>query len=146
MYNKRLDERIKRKDFVIDHGLLDLERQTEVDKTSKEAKSIRRKLAQFERFHSASDHDELIDTILKIRELKRRIGNLEELSDYTNFEEIEVYLFSNKKHMLGKRKHLTHDSRAKKSIGKILGTLESRVDMVVRIFTCRRQAATDTLK
>lgn len=90
LYNKRLDERIKRKDFVIDHGILEIERQASLEKATKEAKAIRRKLAAYERFHSAKEHDELVETILKIRELKRRIGNLEELGEYTSFEDIEV--------------------------------------------------------
>ena len=90
LFNKRLDERIKRKNFVIDHGLLDLERQAVLDRAPKEVKAIRRKLAVFERFHSQAEHDELVSTVLKIRELNRRIKNLEELPQYTNFEDIEV--------------------------------------------------------
>lgn len=75
---------------MIDHGLLDLERQAYLDRGSKEVKAIRRKLAVFERFHSMAEHDDLIATIIKIRELNRRIKNLEELDQYTNFEDIEV--------------------------------------------------------
>lgn len=93
LYNKRLDERIKRKSFIIDHGLLDLERQAWLDKQSKECKFVRKKLVQFERFHSREEHDELIETIMKIKNLKRRIKNLEELQEYARFEDIEVLLY-----------------------------------------------------
>lgn len=90
LYNRRLDERVKRKSFVIDHGILEIERQLTLEKASKEEKSIRRKLMPYERFHSVKEHDDLIDNIMKIRELRRRIGNLEELGEYTSFEDIEV--------------------------------------------------------
>lgn len=75
---------------MIDHGLLDLERQAYLEKLPKEVKGIRRKLAVFERFHSMAEHDDLVNTVVKIRELNRRIKNLEELPQYTNFDDIEV--------------------------------------------------------
>lgn len=114
---------------MIDHGLLDLERQAYLDRAPKEVKAIRRKLAVFERFHSMAEHDELISTIIRIRELNRRIKNLEDLQQYTNFDDIEVSLF-NQKHFLGKRRDTSHDSKIKRQLGKILGNFDARSEAV----------------
>lgn len=108
---------------------MDLERQAFLDRASKEVKGIRRKLAVFERFQSMDEHDELVNTILKIRELNRRIKNLEELEPYTNFDDIEVSLFK-KKYYLGKRRETSYDTKIKRQLGKIIGNLDLRPDNV----------------
>ena len=50
IYNSRLDERIKRKRFVIERGLLDLRKQTNLDKErTKEEKEIFNMMKVFSR-------------------------------------------------------------------------------------------------
>lgn len=95
IYNKRLDERVKRKNFVIDRGLLDLKKQNHLDRTrSAEEKEIYNMMKIFARFHSEEDHEKLVQNIVRERNLRRRI---EELKAYRQlnlktFDEVEVVL------------------------------------------------------
>ena len=58
IYNKRLDERIKRKKFVVERGLLDLKKQNILDRTkTKEEKEIYNVLKVFARFQTPDEHD-----------------------------------------------------------------------------------------
>ena len=97
IYNKRQDERVKRKKFVIERGLLDLKRQSVIDRTrTKEEKEIYNVLKVFARFQTPEEHEKLVQNIVKERELRRRI---EELLAYKRlglktFEDVEVKLQS----------------------------------------------------
>ena len=100
IYNKRLDQRIKRKQFVIQHGLLNIRKQTTLDRLrTKEEKEIYNALKPFARFSTPEEHEKLISGLLRERELRKRI---EELSFYKrlglkNFQEIEIYLNEKRK-------------------------------------------------
>lgn len=100
IYNKRLDERIKRKKFVVERGLLDLKKQNILDRTkTKEEKEIYNVLKVFARFQTPEEHDKLVQNIVKERELRRRI---EELLAYKRlglktFDDVEVNIFLRKK-------------------------------------------------
>jgi len=95
IYNKRLDERLKRKKFVVERGLLDLKKQNILDRTkTKEEKEIYNVLKVFARFQSPDEHDKLVQNIVKERELRRRI---EELLAYKRlglktFDDVEKFL------------------------------------------------------
>lgn len=68
IYNKRLDERNKRKDFVVSRGLLDIKKQNILDRTrTKEEKEIYNMLKPFARFHSEAEHEKLVQNIVKER-------------------------------------------------------------------------------
>lgn len=61
LYNYRLEERIKRKRFVIERGLLDLKKQNALDKErSKEEKEIFNMMKVFSRFNTPEDHEKLV--------------------------------------------------------------------------------------
>jgi len=61
IYNKRLEERRKRKQFVVERGLLDLKTLTLLDRNySKEEKDIYELLKPIARFNSPKEHEELI--------------------------------------------------------------------------------------
>lgn len=100
IYNKRLDQRIKRKQFVIQHGLLNIRKQTTLDRLrSKEEKDIYNALKPFARFSTPEEHEKLIEGLMRERELRKRI---EELSFYKRlgmktFQDIENYLNEKKK-------------------------------------------------
>lgn len=100
IYNKRLDQRIKRKQFVIQHGLLNIRKQTTLDRLrSKEEKEIYNSLKPFARFSTPEDHEKLISGLIRERELRKRI---DELSFYKKqglktFQDIENYLNEKKK-------------------------------------------------
>jgi len=95
VYNLRLDERIKRKKFVIERDLLDLKKQNMLDlMRTKEEKEVRNLLKVFARFHSADEHEKLIQGIYREKMLRQKI---EELRVYKKmglktFEEVELYL------------------------------------------------------
>ena len=100
IYNIRLDERIKRKNFVIERDMLDLKKQNTLDRIrTKEEKEIYNLLKIFARFNTPEDHEKLVQGIYKEKMLKRRI---EELRFYKKiglktFEEVELYLQEKKK-------------------------------------------------
>jgi len=93
IYNTRLEERNKRKRFVIERGLLDLKKQNMLDRTrTKDEKEIYNILKPFARFCSQEEYESLVEGIAQERELRRRI---EVLLSYkklglNTFEEVEV--------------------------------------------------------
>jgi transcriptional adapter 2-alpha len=57
IYNQKLNERIRRKEFVISRKLLDLREQMRLDKNrTKEEKEIYNMMKVFARFSSAEEH------------------------------------------------------------------------------------------
>lgn len=100
IYNARLDERIKRKKFVIDRGLLDFNKQLALDKSfTKEEKEIHNLMKVFARFNSPEEHERLVAGIIRERQLRARI---EELKHYKRmglmtFEQVEHYLAEKRK-------------------------------------------------
>lgn len=95
VYNLRLDERIKRKNFVIERDMLDLKKQNMLDMMkSKEEKEVWNLLKVFARFSSPDDHDKLVQGIHREKLLRQKI---EELRVYKKmglktFEEVELFL------------------------------------------------------
>lgn len=66
IYNQKLTERIKRKEFVISRKLLDLKEQMRLDKArTKEEKEIYSLMKVFARFSSPEDHDMLVQGLIK---------------------------------------------------------------------------------
>jgi transcriptional adapter 2-alpha len=100
IYNVRLDERIKRKNFVIERDMLDLKKQNLLDRIrTKEEKEIYNLLKIFARFNTPEEHEKLVQGIYKEKMLKRKI---EELRFYKKiglktFEEVELYMQEKKK-------------------------------------------------
>jgi len=78
-YNRKLDDRIKRKKFIVDYGLLDYKKDK---KKSKEEKEIFDRLRPFLRVMSKEEHDGFITGLLAEKQLRRRI---EELKKYRKF-------------------------------------------------------------
>ncbi len=75
-----MNERIRRKDFVIDRGLVDLKEQTRLDKgRTKQEKEIYNMMKIFSRFNSSEDHEKLVRGIIKEKELRERVMELKEL-------------------------------------------------------------------
>ena len=100
VYNLRLDERIKRKNFVIERDMLDLKKQNLLDRVrTKEEKEIYNLLKVFARFNTPEEHEKLVQGIYKERMLKKKI---EELRFYKKiglktFEEVDLYIQEKKK-------------------------------------------------
>lgn len=74
IYNHKLEEREKRKRFVLDRGLVDIKKhQQEEKKLSKEERELVAKLRPFARYQSAEEHDALVKGVLKAHRLRQQI-------------------------------------------------------------------------
>ncbi len=74
IYNTKLTERDQRKRFVIDRGLVDFRKQQAMEKKlSREDRELVARLKMFARFHSAEEHEALIDSVVKARKLRLQI-------------------------------------------------------------------------
>ncbi len=77
LYNKRLEERLRRKKFVIDKGLLDPKRAVKADRDrSKEEREIYSLMRPFMRFCDGNEYADLVEGLIKERALKRRLDEL----------------------------------------------------------------------
>lgn len=74
IYNRKLEERNRRKRFVIDRGLIDFKSQQAKEKRlTKEERELAGRFRVFARFLSPEDYDALVDGILKARRLQAQI-------------------------------------------------------------------------
>eukprot|EP01038_Epipyxis_sp_PR26KG_P004953 gene4953-6926_t len=74
IYNSKLEERNRRKRFVIDRGLIDIKNQLQIERRRpKEDRDLVAKLRLYARFQSKEDHETLIEGMLKARQLAIRI-------------------------------------------------------------------------
>ena len=99
LYNGRLDERIRRKKFVIERGLLNLKQVQKFErKKSKEDREIINKMKIFARFNSAEEHTDLVHSILKERLLRETIQQLKffRSKGLTNMDQIEKFIETQK--------------------------------------------------
>lgn len=74
IFNRKLEERNRRKRFAIDRGLVDFKKHQLADrKRCKEEKELVSRLRMFARFHTAEEHEALVDGILRARKLRLQI-------------------------------------------------------------------------
>ncbi|KAK4484998.1 hypothetical protein RD792_007605 [Penstemon davidsonii] len=76
IYSKRLDERKRRKDFILERNLLNPS-QFEKD-LSQEEKEICRRYDVFMRFHSKEDHEEILKAVISEYRILKRMQELKE--------------------------------------------------------------------
>lgn len=78
IYNARLEERERRKQFLIDRNLLDYRKKLEEDnKLPADERDLVNRLRLFARFHSAEEHEEFIQNVLKAKRLRKEISKLQ---------------------------------------------------------------------
>lgn len=97
IYCKKLDERERRKKFVHERNLTDVEEQQEIEsKQSSEERDLRQKLKIFMRFIPKDEFEKFIDGMMSEREVRKRIGMMREARALgaTNIEECERLLSS----------------------------------------------------
>ncbi|KAJ1428658.1 Zinc finger, ZZ-type [Sesbania bispinosa] len=96
-YSKRLDERKRRKDFILERNLL-YPNPFEKDLTLEE-KTICRKYDLFMRFHTKEEHEELLRTVISQHRTLKRIQELKEAraAGCRNSAEAERYLVHKRK-------------------------------------------------
>jgi transcriptional adapter 2-alpha len=74
IYNHKLEEREKRKRFVLERGLVDIKKhQQEEKKLSKEERDLVAKLRPFARYQSQEEYDALVKGILQAHRLSQKI-------------------------------------------------------------------------
>ena len=74
LYNARLDERIRRKKFVIERGLLDIKRTQKFErKRTKEERDIINSMKIFARFSTEDEHQKIVANLIKERMLREVI-------------------------------------------------------------------------
>ena len=99
-YNARLDERIRRKKFVIERGLLDLKKiQRQERKRSKEEREIINAMKPFARFSEKKEHERRVNSLLKEYQLRVLIGQLKYFREQglTTLDGIETFIEEKKK-------------------------------------------------
>ncbi|KAL3786086.1 hypothetical protein HJC23_003203 [Cyclotella cryptica] len=78
IFNSKLDEREKRKQFVFDKKLLNYrENQEKFQKLPADERHIIQCMRLFERFHSIEKHQAFLDDILKAKRLRKEIAKLQ---------------------------------------------------------------------
>ncbi len=78
IYNKRLDERQRRKDFVVDRRLLDYKRiQMEERRRPHDERELVARMRVLARFHSREEHDALVENVIVAKRLRSEIENLQ---------------------------------------------------------------------
>ena len=100
LYNARLDERIRRKKFVIERGLLDLKRTQKFErKRSKEEREIINSMKIFARFNTEEDHQRIVNNLIKERLLREVIEQIKffRSKGLTSLDQIEKFIESQKK-------------------------------------------------
>ena len=100
LYNARLDERIRRKKFVIERGLLDFKKiQKQERKKTKEEREIINAMKIFARFNTPEDHEKLVASLLKERLLREVIEQLKffKAKGLTSLDQIEKFIEIQKK-------------------------------------------------
>ncbi|KAH9615666.1 hypothetical protein KSS87_017182 [Heliosperma pusillum] len=97
IYNRRLDERKRRKDFTLERNLLYLD---PFEKNlSPEERQICQRYRVFMRFHSKEDHEELLRTVIEEHRILERIQDLKEAkaAGCRTSAEAEIYIRQKRK-------------------------------------------------
>ena len=100
LYNHRLDERIRRKKFVIERQLLDIKKQQNLErKRGKEEREIYNHLKVFMRFCTPEEYHKLVEALVGERELKMRVEELKYFRSkgLSNFDQVDKFMKQQKK-------------------------------------------------
>jgi hypothetical protein len=78
IFNSKLDEREKRKKFILERKLMNYrENQEEFQKLPADERHLIHRMRLFERFHSSEEHKTFVDNILKAKRLRKEIAKLQ---------------------------------------------------------------------
>ena len=78
IFNSKLDERQKRKDFILKRKLTNYrENQEQFQKLPADERHLIHRMRLFERFHSVDEHRTFIDNVLKAKRLRKEIAKLQ---------------------------------------------------------------------
>lgn len=78
IFNNKLDEREKRKQFIIDHKLLNYrENQENMWKREPDERHLIQRMRLFARFHSYEEHESFVNKVLEAKRLRKEIAKLQ---------------------------------------------------------------------
>lgn len=78
IFNSKLDEREKRKKFILEKKLMNYrENQEKFQKLPADERHLIHRMRLFERFHSTEEHKTFVDNILKAKRLRKEIAKLQ---------------------------------------------------------------------
>jgi len=78
IFNSKLDEREKRKKFIIDHKLLNYrENQEEMWKREPDERHLVQRMRLFARFHTYEEHESFVQRVLEAKRLRKEIAKLQ---------------------------------------------------------------------
>lgn len=78
IFNSKVDEREKRKNFIIDHKLLNYrENQEEMWKREPDERHLIQRMRLFARFHSYEEHEAFVKKVLEAKRLRKEIAKLQ---------------------------------------------------------------------
>lgn len=78
MYNAKLDERERRRQFLLSRGLVDYRKNQKADEElPRDERDLVRRMRLFERLHTPEEHQKFIADILKAKRLRKEIAKLQ---------------------------------------------------------------------
>jgi transcriptional adapter 2-alpha len=94
IYNSKLDERERRKNFLLSRSLLNYRQNQQADlKMPRDERDLVRRLRLFERLHTPEEHEQFVADILKAKRLRKEIAKLQmyRRMGITTLEEAEKF-------------------------------------------------------
>jgi transcriptional adapter 2-alpha len=78
IFNTKLDEREKRKQFIVDHGLLNYrENQEKLWRMPPDERHLVQRMRLFARFHTREEHEAFLNKIIEAKRLRKEIAKLQ---------------------------------------------------------------------
>jgi hypothetical protein len=118
MYNAKLDERERRKQFLLSRGLLNYEKNQKAEEhMSRDERDLVRRMRLFERLHTPEEHEQFIADILKAKRLRKEIAKLQmyRRMGITSLAEAEKFELDKCRREFHKHAQLQKEAEAKKS-------------------------------
>ena len=78
IYNQKLDERERRKNFLLNRNLLDYRKNQQLDALlPRDERDLVRRMRLFERLHTPEEHKAFVDDIIRAKRLRKEIAKLQ---------------------------------------------------------------------
>ena len=116
IYNGKLEERQKRKEFIKERNLHDYRKNQEEDaKMPRDERDLVRRMRLFERFHHPEEHKKFLNDILKAKKLRKEIAKLQMYRrlGITSLAEAEKYELDKSRRNFHKGAAMQKDSLSK---------------------------------
>jgi len=124
IYNKKLDGRAKRKQFIADHQLLNQKKQKQDDlKRSRDERDLVQRLRLFSRFHTADEHEKFVEKVLETKRLRKEIAQLQSYRrmGIRSLAEAEMYELDKQRREF----HRREQNKDKKNASETASSIES---------------------